>query len=430
MNPSLARILPTALVGALLFGAGFWWGGRSEPGDNRANAKSAAAIPAKDPGETLRTPGGGSADLGLPQGGFAGNLEQVLATANRRQREAALLALGGRDFAVGADWKSISAGIRDLVDRTAYLKGYFQAWAEKNPREASDEVLKRGLSERSSLLPETIAVWAEQEPTAAEAWLVNLRSGEARDVALEALYRTWASIDPANAVDRGLRLPEEASRFRALAAAIREWSASDPSGVGAWAARLDDPNLKDFAMMAAADELAVRSPKAAMQWASGHLAADPQANPEIVNLVASKAGFESPRETFDWLLTLPDAPENQSSIAGVAAYLTEDNPDFAFREFPQLPEGLQDLTAAPIASTLGAQDPETGRRWLDSLPEGETRRFATSAFAAGWATRDFGAAEAWVARMPEGEMKTAAAEGLKNAFGGSGDGAQGGNSAP
>lgn len=414
MNASVARVLPTVLSGALLFGAGVWWGGRSDSPRSASDpgSKPGGVVTLGRPATGAGSDTGGSADAALPS-----DLTAILRISDRDRRENDLLAIGARDFASGADWRRIAAGILDRVDRATYLQGYFVAWAKEKPRDAADELLNRSLSERGKLLPEIVTVWAETDPAAAEAWLVRMRGSEARDEALESLFRTWTASDPQQAVARSLRLPDESARFRALAASIREWSLNDLKGVRDWTTRIGDPNLKDFAMMAVADELSVRLPEEAMKWASDHLAADAEANPDIVNLVASKAGFETPRETFDWLRGLPASAETQASIAGVAAYLTEDNPEFATRDFPRLSADLQNATAAPIASTLGAQDPESGQRWLASLPQGETRRFATSAFAAGWATRDFAAAEAWVSRMPAGAEKAAAEEGLRNAFG-------------
>ncbi len=61
-----------------------------------------------------------------------------------------------------------------------------------------------------------------------------------------------------------------------------------------------------------------------------------------------EGGFESPQETFAWLQSVPSSPEANSSLAGVATYLVEENPDFAWTGFSKLPENLKQVT--PVRS--------------------------------------------------------------------------------
>lgn len=437
MNPLVSRILLPVISGASLFAVGFWAGNRRTTSPERvianpSGAETGAHVPPTPSGSARpdslpvgATGGAGGGDFGpLPSEESAMDLARFLENPDRLARERNLESLGARDLAKGTDWQSAAASIRDLVDRGAYLKGVISAWAAKNPRATVDYLGTLNLSSRVSLVPRAVSVWADQDPAGAEAWVTSLANGEVRDLAIESLYRSWAVRNPETAASKSLALADAASRLRALAAVVREWSANDLAAVGRWASDLSDPDLKDFATMAVADEMSLRAPSEAMRWASAHLAKDPRANPAILSLVASKAGFESPHETFDWLKTARPSPEAASSLAGVAAYLAEEDPEFVWKEFDSLPEEIRGITAAPIASTLGSQDPEGGKRWLERLPEGPAKDWATSAFTGGWATRYPSEAEVWVLSLPEGAQKEAAKRGLSqpNLESGSGSG--------
>lgn len=340
------------------------------------------------------------------------DLSLVLENPNRESRERDLTEIGRQDFRSGRDWQSASATIGDLVDRSFYLRGVVEAWALVDPRATVDHLSGLGLSARFDFIPRAVSIWASTDPEAAEGWALSLDHGEVRDLVLESLYRSWAVLDPETAITRSLALEEDDSRHRALAGVVQEWSANDLAAAGQWARSLKDPNLKDFATMAVADEMSTRAPREAMRWASEHLASDPQANPEIVALVASKAGFESPSETFEWLKSVPPSPEAASSLAGVATYLVEDDPSFAWEGFAELSENLRSLVGPAVASTLGSQDPEAGIRWLAQQRAGESKNRSTGAFAAGWYQRNPLKAEAWVEQLPDGPEKDAASRGL------------------
>ncbi len=435
MSHPTSRILIPVISGISLFALGFWAGNRQTTAPEGASANSGAAEAftqfqaypaASDRPATFPEEGGGAAGGGapglLPSEESAMDLARILENPDRRGREHYLESLGARDLANGTDWKVAAASIGDLVDRGAYLKGVIGAWAGENPRATVAYLGTLNLSSRASLVPHAVSIWADQDPAAAEAWVIGLANGEVKDQAVESLYRSWAVRDPGTAAAKSLALADESSRFRALAAVVTEWSANDLAAVGRWASELKDPNLKDFATMAVADEMSLRAPKEAMRWASDHLAKDPQANPAIISLVASKAGFESPQETFDWLKSIRPSPEAASSLAGVATYLAEEDPEFAWKGFAALPAQIREITAAPIASTLGSQDPESGKRWLAQLPEGQSKIWATSAFVSGWVSRQPEAAEAWVKSLQEGPQKKAAAQGLNQSNGESGAG--------
>lgn len=434
MISSRVRPFLLTLSGIGLFAFGYGLGSVQKTAPERSSFASGAAealpkrLPAKaspsSSGPFKGEAGGGAA--GGPGAGAGGDspmdLSAVLENPHRESRERDLVENGRRDFLSGRDWQSASTSIGDRVDRGFYLQGVVSAWALEDPRGALDHLSSMGLSSRSDLVPRAVSIWASTDPESAGDWVLALDHGEVRDRAMESLYRSWAVLDPETAVARSLALEDEGSRHRALAGVVQEWSANDLTAVGKWASGLKDPNLKDFATMAVADEMSARAPREAMRWVSAHLSSDPQANPEIVPLVASKAGFESPLETFEWLKSVPPSPESTSSLAGVATYLVEEDPTFAWEGFAALPENLRDLVGPPVASTLGSQDPDAGIRWLAGQPEGESKRRATGAFVAGWAQRNPAAAESWVATLPEGAEKKAAIEGLSRSNGESGGG--------
>lgn len=418
-------VLVTLVVaGGLMFGIGYWIGalrhgtpagGPERRDSERGGANSASIRPALPDHLGEGGSAGGGGETGFLGSGPPLDLAAALENPHVHLRERDLEILGERDFASGADWRAAAASIGDLVDRARYLRGVVTAWAGEAPDEAVAYLSTLSLSFRAQLIPHAVSLWAGQSPESAETWILSLPGGEVRDRAVDQLFRSWAALDPAEAAKRSLELGEPSSRYRALAAAVKEWSANDLGSAGTWVAQLGDPTLKDLATMAVADELSVRAPGEAMRWALEHLRRDAQANPDIVSLVSSKAGFEQPRETFEWLQTVPPSPESASSLAGVAAYLAEDDPDFPWNGFAELSDDMKQLAAGPVASVLGSQNPAVGQRWLGGLPEGEMKRWATMAFASGWVGRDPAAAGAWVASLPPGPQKDAATQGLESA---------------
>lgn len=417
MNKSLTLLLASLLAALVGFGIGRWSGLAA------LNPPSSAGSNAGGPSsKTFTSPtSGSSAEAGgVPGPGHPATLlglDDVLGNPSRKDRERDLEALGESDFAKGVDWKAAVDKIGDRVDREHYLRGVISNWAAQDPNAAIDYLRSRSFATQCNLVPHAIGVWAEKDPLGAESWALAQQNGEVRDRSVESLYRSWAIDDPEAAAARSLALQDGSARYRALVGVVQEWSANDLGAVEAWASKIPDPGLKDFARMAVADEMASRSPSEAMRWAGKHLAEDPQANPSIISVVASKAGFESPKETFEWLRSIPPSQEASSSLAGVATYLAESDPDFAETGFDRLPPEMKEVTAAPVASILGGRDPQAGMRWLEKLPTGNLKDFAASAFAAGWATRDPVAAEAWSNSLPAGSLKDAVLQGLQNAGG-------------
>jgi hypothetical protein len=426
MKPSPARLVPFAALGLACFGLGLWAGqGAARKGGAGEPSGQAALSPPRELARPMPRPsagidegsgggtGGGGAFAGFRGGDEARSLGRILADPDHRRRERELETLGQHDHAAGRDWRAAAVGIADLIDRAAYLRGVLTIWVGEDAPAAAAYLSALPLGAKSELIPHAVAAWVGHDAEAAGAWVAALPAGEVRNRALDSLFRAWASLDPEEASRRALSFSEEAGRHRALAAVTREWAVLDPAAAGAWTSRLGDPELKDLASMALVDELSGRLPAEAMRWAAEHLRSDPEANPDIVQLVASKAGFENPGDTFRWLRTLPPSPEAAASLAGVAAYLAEEDPGFAREGFAALPAEIRDLAAPSVASVLAVQNPDAGKTWLATLREGEGKRWAALSFASAWAESDPKAAAAWVAALPPGPTRDAASQGLE-----------------
>lgn len=344
--------------------------------------------------------------------GAYGELQAILQNPDRQIRERELEQLGRTGF-TAANWQEQVVSIIDLVDREFYLKGAVVEWASINPGAALRFLTSQSFATQCRVIPDAISTWARANPLDAQAWVSNLPGGELKDRSIEALYRSWAIINPELAAAQSLFINDDSAKRRAVMGVVEEWSANNLSAVQAWASSIKNPELRDLAILTVADETSRRSPSEAIRWVTSYLNQSDSPNPEIIAALASKAGFEAPKEIFSWLQTLTPSNQRDSALAGVSSYLAESDQLFAEKGFHQLPAEVQEITVSSVASAFGVRDPAAGQQWLNRLSSNQ-QETATAAFISAWALRDAEAAAAWVGALDPGALKELAVQALSN----------------
>ncbi len=123
-------------------------------------------------------------------------------------------------------------------------------------------------SMRSTLEVSIMRTWAEQEPSAAAAYLADLGENAPRNSHV-ALVRSWAEIDPDQAAAHVSVLGTDHPEFgRATATLIARWTNYDIGAPGEWLNSLPASPEVDRAVAIYSSRAAREDPEGAMSWAS------------------------------------------------------------------------------------------------------------------------------------------------------------------
>ena len=175
-------------------------------------------------------------------------------------------------------------------------------------------------------------------------------------------------------------LPQDSGRFEALNGIISGWAHEDPEAAAKWFGRLENGN-SDWVMQSLVRGWAAKNPQAVAAWIKS--LPENESRKNAYNCLGQNWRSMDKNELLKWSEALA-VPEERESFVGGLAFSTVMN------------------------------EPEPGIQWVQNLPDEKLRLAALREGLRAWGFRDRAAAEKWVAALPEGEMKKASSEGLKN----------------
>jgi hypothetical protein len=192
------------------------------------------------------------------------------------------------------------------------------------------------------------------------------------------LLRHWAESDARAAATVTAEMPEGSDRQEALANIVGVWARQNFSEAATWAGQLSNGDERQSALESVASEAVYTDPQGALKLAVT-LPSD-SSRDELITRATEVWAASAPEDTVAWAKQIPD-------------------------------EALREQVISGIATTWGSSDPVAAANLaINSLPAGEFQDKAVLAIVQRWALTDQGAAEAWVAKFPEGPLRQSAQE--------------------
>lgn len=268
---------------------------------------------------------------------------------------------------------------------TELLRTAMSAWPDSDYRRRIELLLgfPAGIP-RATALYELHRSWAYREPAAAFASAQGLEPGRERDKAISEILARWSERDGAAAFAqyRALGLSDSPLLSKILAST----AAKNPAQAAAWLTQLDATQIARCAPKMV-EAWAEHDPASALNWALANrigLSAhdDWTSRIEHDGFTRSQSGSsrfvsplgkaleKQPEATLAWLHSLAIGSERQR-ITELAVGACG-NLDQALSLFATLPAEAGARTARGVAMRFG-DDPERGREWAMSLPDGPTR---------------------------------------------------------
>lgn len=265
-----------------------------------------------------------------------------------------------------------------------------------------------------SQIAETIA--ERDGALAALDWISGNLAG---DLQFRAADAAMSFFDPSDAAQRDavFNLPASPMRTAALKSLIRQWPGASIAEALAWADGLPPgPDRYDLRQMAV-QRFAKIDPRRAL--ASVDWATELQPGGILegnVNLFRDLARSLPAREAdaaLDWIETLPDGDERAVAISAFFSQLADTQPD-RLAELVAVTEDLRLREQAQQAwlDTMVDEAPERVASQLAQVPELDPNYSLTRRLAARWFATDPAAAHSWLERVPEGPQFDAAIDSL------------------
>ena len=217
--------------------------------------------------------------------------------------------------------------------------------------------------------------WAEGNPEAAAAWVLQHRDSPGSRAAVEQVAIAWANTN--------------------LTAAA------------SWVRALPDGDTKQRATLSLGFEAARTQPMAALEFAT-ELSPTRERDDLLVHAVSQWAGIDA-RAALTWTLDVPDPALQQRLMASVAIALTEQDAEAAA---VLVAEGLavgeeQDRAAVSIVQRWAQQSPKNTAAWVAQFPDNSSRTAAVQNLVAIWVSQDREAAIEWLRELPAGSLQDA-----------------------
>lgn len=268
---------------------------------------------------------------------------------------------------------------RDEIIRMALAQ-----FAENDPKGAAEWSLAQleGTDLNNTLLG-IAETWATQNGREAAEWFFALPAGKIRDGAIEHLVFQWACDDPQAVIAYLKENPAaEALSPTLRRAAYAGWAKTDPQGAAA--ASLESSRVhgdpEQFANTIA--NWATLDPAASSQWLMKHVSRESERMPAILQL-ADIFPHQSPEAGLAWLETLQASEKPAAINQFAAAWAESDAPSAAAWLARSAPRDLAPEASTAILQGFFSKDSEGFFKWRDSLPEGPLKTQAADVGVAG-----------------------------------------------
>jgi hypothetical protein len=247
----------------------------------------------------------------------------------------ALRGLIGRDFEAAVAWGEGAAP-------SAGMELFWAAAADlttgTNPGMALEFVGRTTGSLRLTLLENTFAEWAGEDPEAAKRAAMDLGTLEERSAAHVAILNSARE----DGMERTLAWIESIGEPELQDAlyyhAARDWAARDPGGAAGFAESLVESDYKTHLAGMVLESWVREDPASAMAWASR--LKDQESREEAVSRGIRQTVEASPEQAATLALNLPGESERAAALEYVISVWIERNPDALAEWIGKVPDGV------------------------------------------------------------------------------------------
>jgi hypothetical protein len=380
--------LALAVVGALGFAAGHYFGAQSAPPQDlvfpvvaTSGTTPSAAAPAAS-GAPRRVPA---------------TLREIMKLEGDFTQSAALHVLAASQDEEGIERlldeaKSIGRG----SERRAASSILYQRYAELDPEAAIDHMMRREGELDLNWLYAVFYSWARTDLDDALARAAKLDDRN-RSMAGNAIVRSRDDLPPAEREALGSKLE--------LRISVRDPSATDlrspKAAERAWhdALAIGNRDQRQQELFAVAHAWAQQDPQAAIRAIES--LRDRRQREMLLQIALQSWSQKSPREAAEWILARPPSQQRLQLLAeSLGAYVAK-APSAAMEMLERLSPSEKQMMVPQVLMNWAGTDPRAAAAWLEKQDDSEVHRRAYMFIATAFAEQDSDEALRWAASLPE-----------------------------
>jgi hypothetical protein len=245
-------------------------------------------------------------------------------------------------------------------------------------------------SQSANLAASICQGWAKIDPDKALAWANELSTYEQRKSALSGAIRSLTETDPKAAAARLLTISDSKLQAELIRPLAETWAQSDGKAALAWAQTLE-PSFRTAALGKLVESALKSDPEQAQRlYAQFSASLTPEQaaksdNKTVAAKIASNLAEISPSQAQKWIETLPDGGARDFATGGVVDRWAKYDPVAASEWITTLPAGgARDAAATSLVASIARDDPSSAWTWAVSLTDRTQRRTAVAQALDGW----------------------------------------------
>lgn len=246
----------------------------------------------------------------------------------------------------------------------------------------------------TSQTPDQVAsiAWrmSRQNPEEAMQWAESLEASDLRKSAVNSVLRNLAQIDPEIAAQKAIALTEPQQRQEALREVVHAWAGGNEKAALAWAQTLSGAD-RVAALGALSSRIADTNPEEAVAIFSEFAASLPSEaasageNKQVARSLAHSLTENDPQQAIAWVQGLAEGPLRDEALAGVAAKWASYDARATSEWIAHLPAGEgRDAAAQELVGVIARDDPESAWQWALSIGDRVRRKQAASQVLSAW----------------------------------------------
>lgn len=300
----------------------------------------------------------------------------------------------------------------DPLERFKLALQHLESWINAEPVAALDWLsAQQPSARRNDVIRMAIGQFTENDPKGAAEWSLKNLTGIELNNSLILIAEEWARRDGAGAASWLAALPATPPRDAAMENLLFAWAADDPSSA-----------LKHLQSFSQNDPL---SPTLRYAAYAGWSKTDPQAAVagslqssrrhqdfgQFANTIANWATIDL-TSSSRWLLSnVSDPTERSPAVLELATIFAHQSPESGLKWIQNLnPGGEQSAATNRLASEWSSAAPSGAAEWAAAQSPGTLSDHSISEILGNFLVKDPSAFEAWRNTLPDGPLKTQAAE--------------------
>jgi thiol-disulfide isomerase/thioredoxin len=332
------------------------------------------------------------------------------------------------------------------------LSNVISTWGRKDPVAASKWVMEKpGGLDRNQLLESLGQAWGGKDRDQALKWADGLKDEQENAAFVGGVAFSFGMNEPQGAIQWAEKLADPKIKEASLVQAVRAWGYRDRTAVEKWLAGLPEGDLKKAAQEGLKNRIVRRrvanSPatqrkkvvlpfetpaelqrlveapvnqaredaitqyvlkwfeqdkEKATQWVAAKLQGWVLA--KTAGAVARKWSQSDPVKAAEWVWQVP--PLWQDFLSSLGCEWATDMPDKIAPLVLKWREGARrQVILRGVCNAWGQKDPVAALAWTDSLPPGDTRKYARKGLVVGWTCKDDAGCLAWINQLTDASEK-------------------------